>query len=35
MTPKQKLDKINFLLLTHFGDKFDLVREIQKIIKSK
>jgi cell division septum initiation protein DivIVA len=28
------LDKINFLVLTHIGDKADLIKEIQNIIRT-
>ncbi|WP_409971719.1 hypothetical protein [Bacillus sp. Bva_UNVM-123] len=35
MTDKEKLSKINFLCLTHIGDKHSLTEEIQKIIAKK
>lgn len=33
ITPKQKLEKIETLLLCHIGDKRDLMSKIQDIIK--
>lgn len=35
MTNKQKLDEIRWLCLSHVGDKYSLVEEIQKLIRSK
>ena len=35
MTSKEKLDKINFLCLTHIGDKQDLTEKIRKIISTR
>lgn len=34
MTDKEKLSKIRWLLMTHFGDKNDLAKKIWEIIRS-
>lgn len=33
MTAKEKLDKISTLLIRHIGDKADLIKHIQAIIR--
>ena len=35
VTPKQKLNKIQTILISHIGNKQELIKEIQKVINNE